>query len=796
MKKHVNPEILRLQKVNKEIRETSLIDNVKMLRDYGWNVIPLFYIKRKQDGKKDVKFISNYQKYHERKAPLELFKRVHKNFAIITGKTSNLTIVDLDSEAAVQSVEKLLDCDISKAANYVVKSAKGYHLFYKYIPGLRVRHLKELNIDILSDGAVTFGDPYNDGYELIADNPDLGDMPEELKAALLEGDEDYQESDEDYNALMSAIKSNEDLPYRYPMYYTIKAFLEKEKLFPKLKEELKRIFCTKQYKGYNLSDFAKAGAQSAEIVYCGSLVAASPTVDEEMYRAFMRKWTETICKLDLNASCRTNNRKTEEDLMKERIKQNMKFFYYDSDWQEKYKSIQKDDFEDTNYLRKYNISVWYDLVEKEYCWYDQIGKCVHTQKIFNQLQIDLAAHILDIKADHDEITNEDLKDFKKNLDPQKIPRRTKGFNPNINSLFYTEENEDSSVQCYNQFERPHLLNLYQQRVHKFKTHKPHQLKIPKHIDALLSNVIPEDKMKHRFLNDLAIHMRDLRTARQCYIFIDEKGGAGKSMILNEILSVIYSDKYTFLTDAASVKGRFRQSLKNKLVIAIDEIDERNAERGDRGSFYSFIKTFISNDKVNLEGKGTEENNTSNYGFYMGFSNQPIPFKIDDKNDRRCNFVKTSGKNLLETDIMKEVGSYDDFSDKVKTELMDFIDYLAALDVKYSDYPLENDLRTKIFKLSRTTEDMIEIMLNTHNTSDCYMEDLADLMDDLYDSGEKCVGIEECKDRLRDYNKLRKIFSNLGVKQVRYNGERAWELNPNGYCIASEFEDITEDDFLL
>ena len=86
-----------------------LYDEVKNLHEkYGWNILPLGQFVRKEDGTKEVQFLAPYTEYRDKLYPIETFKTIGQHILIMTGKISNLTIIDLDSAEAVVIFEETL----------------------------------------------------------------------------------------------------------------------------------------------------------------------------------------------------------------------------------------------------------------------------------------------------------------------------------------------------------------------------------------------------------------------------------------------------------------------------------------------------------------------------------------------------------------------------------------------------------------------------------------------------------------------------------------------------------------
>jgi len=100
--------------------------------------------------------------------------------AIVTGEVSNLTVVDLDSEAVMPLLAEA-GLKIPKDA-YRVKTPRGYHIYLKYDPELKQTASGFIDhLDIRSDGGYCLTSPTqmpdNKGYEVVVDG-EPGTWPE------------------------------------------------------------------------------------------------------------------------------------------------------------------------------------------------------------------------------------------------------------------------------------------------------------------------------------------------------------------------------------------------------------------------------------------------------------------------------------------------------------------------------------------------------------------------------------------------------------------------------------------
>jgi len=114
---------------------------------YGFSVIPL-------KGKKPV---IEWKEYQQRKPTIEelqeWFQENKFNIGIITGSISGIVVVDFDSEEAYQQFK-----DIQSP---LVKTGKGYHMYFKYQDGVRNFQKREdlQEIDLRAEGGYVVAPP-------------------------------------------------------------------------------------------------------------------------------------------------------------------------------------------------------------------------------------------------------------------------------------------------------------------------------------------------------------------------------------------------------------------------------------------------------------------------------------------------------------------------------------------------------------------------------------------------------------------------------------------------------------
>jgi hypothetical protein len=141
----------------------------------------------KNELKKQFKFLATYQDYHQKKATggeVTKWWGTYNSIAVITGKISGITVVDIDCEDLVEMKDL--------PETFTVKTNKGYHFYFKYIEEAItksekfVRETGDFNIDLRNNGGLIFAPPTKyklpngetTGYSVIKDLP-LAEFPME-----------------------------------------------------------------------------------------------------------------------------------------------------------------------------------------------------------------------------------------------------------------------------------------------------------------------------------------------------------------------------------------------------------------------------------------------------------------------------------------------------------------------------------------------------------------------------------------------------------------------------------------
>ena len=186
------------------------------------------------------------------------------------------------------------------------------------------------------------------------------------------------------------------------------------------------------------------------------------------------------------------------------------------------------------------------------------------------------------------------------------------------------------------------------------------------INHLLSNLIPIDDERDRFVNWLAGIMQTRSKQLTAWVFMGQPG-AGKNVLLDHVLKPLFGDKQATKVEDEQLKNPFNGWLQNAILIAFNEVAHDNRTRN---SINSKVKAIITDNDIMINEKNVKVFTIDNHANALFFSNDTIPVLIEE-NDRRFNVVRTGGN-------MRKQSWFADpelFFIDMKSELAVFAEYL-------------------------------------------------------------------------------------------------------------------------
>lgn len=599
--------------------------------NFGFNVIPMMTLTRDDEGNKIACFEIGYARYRTERYDLEDWPKKSEGLAIVTGEISNLTIVDIDSKEALKALEDTTNLALEDMANYIVKTTKGYQLFYSYEKGIKSEDGFQTHLDLLNDGKQTFADPVNSGYSYLKkDSP--GSIPEPLLNLF------KQERTKLTKQFLTAVHEESTLTYKNPLHFLLEDYLSAKRLTSNILKPLERRFCSGDYKGHTFDDFKRRGNRTSFRKQVSLICASDPTVSQELYYKFLTSFAEKVVK--------TSKAKETTDRLWDWSFDNV--WDYNPKWRERYEKVGTV----KAVTSQAEIKVWYNPSEDRYMLYDL--KTKHVDKYSAPA----------FKVAYKRAT-------KQSIELENVEAMYTAFAPYIDDMFF--KGSDSRF-FYNSFKRTPLMEL-------FLTTEPETL-MPSFIGAVLDNVFPLKEHKELFLHNLAFHLKYLNHGNTLIMSLGKAQGTGKNLLYDHILKEIYG-KYHLTWDSHHFTDSFNGSLDEKLIVHGNDIKEKVTATSTK-TLGNVVKTIVANPTISITAKGKETKEVENYTMWFMSSNADKPFTIDEGENRRLNVFPTS-KTKLEEAYPETPSSQDGIRRLLEKELPSFIAYLASLPLDPSTF---------------------------------------------------------------------------------------------------------------
>ncbi len=167
------------------------------------------------------------------------------------------------------------------------------------------------------------------------------------------------------------------------------------------------------------------------------------------------------------------------------------------------------------------------------------------------------------------------------------------------------------------------------------------------ISKLLSNLIPKQEERERFINWLAGIIQTREKQLTAWVF---KGvpGTGKNLLREYVLQPLFGSRQVIQVEDQMLESEFNGYLKNVMMIAFNEV--ANKDNNSRNSVKSKIKAIITDKEIWINEKQIRPFPIENFVNCIFFSNEGVPVLIEE-GDRRFNVVAT-GKPLRELSWFK------------------------------------------------------------------------------------------------------------------------------------------------
>ena len=224
----------------------------------------------------------------------------------------------------------------------------------------------------------------------------------------------------------------------------------------------------------------------------------------------------------------------------------------------------------------------------------------------------------------------------------------------------------------------------------------------------IKHVINNEKQYTHFLKWVA-HIIQKPNIKQttCYVFYSYKHGVGKNTMLLPIQNLLEGYVYT-ITDTNALTAKFNGETLGKLLCIGDEI--KTIRHGE--NLMNIIKNLLTQTKRSVEFKGKDKQTcVSDFCHYVFTTNNENNFYLE-QTDRRFNMVECN-KKLMSREVYAEINNISKNTEFL-TELFYFF---KTLDISDFDpfLPLNSDYKERVSKKSLPIE--IKIVANMANELD-------------------------------------------------------------------------------
>lgn len=650
---------------------------IKTLRnEMRWNVIPLLSFERSSSGAKKVQFLNSYAQYHTKLAPEEMICEKYNHYAIICGITSNLIILDIDSEEALLNLCQKLSLtkeSLFESAKFLVRTSKGYQLFYTYDSEIKSKIGILEGIDLLSDGRLTFALPCNEGYNFLKK-----EKPEALPLCM----KNFFLSSTTVDRFSSFTEKRVKDFFSDPLA----PYLEKYLRLKTTPKDLRTYLENRLLGGLTFKEAKKPGRRHNLALSAASICKQDPTVSLDLYYRFCHKFIgEVIC--------------PDEDILKI-VDYKLDQFDYDEHWLGRVSyTEQLEGAKIMEECQKFGFYIFRDGEKDKWA----------TCKILNDssLRIDYYGVFARLKERMLQECggNEPLK----KLTTSHVETRVQRFDPDnyeVNNPFQINALGEKIVNTF-------VPSVMMQYYKECRDQNISRKMLPDLIGKVLCNVIPDDVLRKLFLHNLAFFLHTYMPSQTAFVCIGKTQGTGKGTLFDIILGkYLFGINFSVRRDTHAFLGPFNGELENKLFLHGNDIKEKFSPHNTT-TFVNAIKNIVAEPVLSIHAKGKERKNVNNYLFTCISSNETCPFKLDSSDNRRFVFSKTTNIKL------ESIFDADEFLNRneiIKAEMPYFIEYLAGVTLNEATYrsQIKNEAYYLAVEESRSPAETIAEALIEHD----------------------------------------------------------------------------------
>ena len=598
---------------------------------------------------------------------LDSLLQISKGKAVITGEISGITVIDIDSKESATKVEDIVGSKLLEFCGMVIKTKKGYHLYFKYDKDLKTGVGIIDGVDIRNDGGLAFSVTESKYYEPLFSESTaaLLEIPNSLKEALVKKSQ---------KSLFGETKLPTSTPYANPLRLLIQRMLDGSNTESDSKRVEDQLF-----DGIKIPMANRRGTRHMLTSRVYGICNLDPTIDEEFLNKEVKLFIDRYIQPD-----------DIEWEFRELDKHYYKDFSFNKEWEREFKDIEESAGVDENGMNPLNRALWergfilFKHPSKGFS-YIRKGQNVGMQHFMQASQTSVVKQwcAQQLGCSPKEIQLYDI--------------------PFVEKVTYSEEREtgfflgDGSghqglvlnvkppVTCKAHKRLLELAKIPQKDlpVKKFE-------ELPPFYQMVFNNAFLNEEHRDVYITALATHLATLETPKKMVLISGHKEGTGKSAVTSTLLKVLYNGESMTVNEGAFLSP-FNGEFAGKLAVTFDDVDEINSSRKEQ-IFAQRIKHFVSARRISIHPKGKEPYMIPNRAFYVMTSNAKYPMRLSSGDNRRILMLKGGEKALEEHPIYKELTKRDieglgslnlpgallDFEELFREGLDSFLSYLVCV----------------------------------------------------------------------------------------------------------------------
>jgi hypothetical protein len=688
--------------------------------------------KKKFNGTKD--WVNN-PKFDEKKSA----------HGILTGKISNITVIDIDDMSIESNIK--IDEMCKKSSNLCVRSRKGKHYYFKYTNELSTTSSTKHALDIRNDGGMIFCPPSKYVFEDInviytfemvpKNNQKLNEMPEDLINYIkklydvshdkktekilnkeIKIDNEFKNinnnekfSDEIVSKILKYISI--DHARDYESWIRVCIILKNENYKSELFEEFSKRCQDKYVEGeatnvYNYMNLKNIHNK----ISIGTLLYWLKNDNKYIFDEVIKDIFEEKLENDYNTVINYGNEYDQYDMKQ----------YFDRDIEKYGPYVYAKNINRTISFRYFNYFHFYIELSDSYYMlsFDKNIKLLEKIENINEYQ---KYFLIDDKNF--------VKLWMKSMDKQMYKKIE--FDPTnkmkgIYNLF-----------CGFKYDNPEKNYTYD--IQKIK----HIIDLIKHVTINDENFNFVIKWASRILQ------KPDRKTEIVIVLYSRKHGVGKNTIV-ELLMKMFEGYFCKIEKIDDLTCNFNSNLAGKLICYGDEIRARAKDISNE------LKNMITRTKMNLEIKGKDKRLVNDYLNYIFTTNNELAFFIE-QSDRRYFMCECTDDKLSRSKYDKFYKSLDD-----EDILKHFFNYLISQNVNDMSLPM-NDYKRRI--MSNSLPPYIRMIYDNYKQYEGESKRISELYEEskLYAS-KNYMTVTYSKDKLsKDFTEE---FGEFKVKKDSYN----------------------------